>query len=315
MEKPLKLSVLIVSWNSRSVLTACLDSLHKALAPLDAETWLVDNASSDDTLAWVAEAHPWVQRIAHPTNAGFAAANNLGIERARGEYVLLLNPDTVLDDVTLLERWVAWMDAHEATAASGVQLVWPDGSHQVGDSGHRPELRSALGHFLGLSRLSPRLFPPLFLGAPGDAPRAVDWICGAGLMARREVLEEIGGLDESIFMFAEDIEWGCRASAAGFPVTYLPALRLTHLQGGSWRQREAEGFSTFWLGSLRAVYFRLNRSQPRWLYDGIVLLGFGLRLVARSLHRSPGQVPTSALRKYLGFSWRNFGRDPEAELP
>jgi N-acetylglucosaminyl-diphospho-decaprenol L-rhamnosyltransferase len=277
---PGTLSVLIVNWNAAELLRECLRSLARQdLDPARVEVLVVDNASSDGSAEMIRAEFPGVRLLRNDRNAGFAAANNQGLALGRGKYFLLLNPDTVVPERTLLREWVEFMEAHPDVGASGVRLVFPDGRHQFGDTGFRPSVATLLGYASLLAKAMPRAVKGVYQDfSRMGRPRDVDWVCGAALLARADAVRAVGGLDEGIFMFAEDIEWCCRMRDAGFRVVYLPHLAIEHHQGGSVRkQGDQRTFSVMWLRNLRALYGRYNPRQPAFVFDGIMLVGFCAR--------------------------------------
>jgi N-acetylglucosaminyl-diphospho-decaprenol L-rhamnosyltransferase len=278
-----RVTAIVVTWNSAGVITECLESLRDSVIPGGVETIVVDNGSSDATAEIVARDFPSVTLIRRPDNPGFARANNQAMATARGHALLLLNPDVVLTDPTAVARMLAVLDGERTIGLVGCRLVNRDGTHQVGDAGFRPSPFNMVCHGLGIGHLL-RGVSTLYLVRPDrfrDELTDVDWVCGACLLVRSEVVEAVGGMDEGLFLYAEDIEWGCRIRSHGLRSAYLPRLRVVHLQGTSEAQAAAlaEGaiVSTRWLGSLLDLYSRLNHG--RWL--GLVrvsfAVGFGFR--------------------------------------
>ncbi len=282
MAEAKKLSIIVVSWNTRQLLRDCLLSVEAAATRLACELLVVDNASSDGSPEAVLAEFKDARLLRNDANLGFAAANNQGIRAARGEYVLLLNSDTLVPEGDIFAEWVGFMDEHPDVAASGCRLTWPDGRHQTGDAGHRPSLGTLLNHALFLSRLAPWRLRGLFaVGVGPGPPRAVDWVSGAALLARRSALDVVGLLDESFFMYAEDVEWCCRMRSLGYAVAYLPGLRIVHLQGGS----AAPGVGVRWLESLQRLYASYHPREPRFLFRVVLAAGFLLRA---GLYAVPG---------------------------
>jgi len=242
---------------------------------------VVDNASGDGSPDMVESEFPQVRLFRSGENLGFPRANNVALPRARGDYVLLLNPDTIIADNSLFGEWVSFMDNHREAGASGPRLTHGNGTHQVGDAGFRPSLTTVFFHAVFLSKLFPRLFKGLFLGSVGaDRPMEVDWISGAAFMVRRSILPETGLLNENIFMFAEDVEWGCRIRSFGYKVYYLPQIAVVHLQGASIKKHEDRvRMSLLWIESMRYVYSLLNGAGTLWLFNILLGLGFLLRAV------------------------------------
>ncbi|HOF05256.1 MAG TPA: glycosyltransferase family 2 protein [Syntrophales bacterium] len=274
----LRLSVIIVNWNTRELLRDCLTSLGGGDPEVSREIIVVDNASRDGSAAMVARDFPAVQILRNEENVGFARANNQAIRVARGRYLLLLNSDTVVPDPGIFRPWLAFLDSRPEIGASGCRLVTADGRRWVGDAGFRPTLRTVFNYSFFLSRFFPRRCPGLFLNESRlDGPLAVDWISGAALMTRRDVLEKVGLLDESLFMYAEDVEWGCRVRDHGYEVYYLPQFVIVHLVGMSGRKGKPAGFSNLWLRNLRRMYGLFHPQEPRICFDMIFSAGLLVR--------------------------------------
>jgi N-acetylglucosaminyl-diphospho-decaprenol L-rhamnosyltransferase len=237
------LSIIVLSWNVRELLRACLVSVQQNIGKLEranVETLVIDNASTDGSAEMVAAEFPDVRLIRNAANVGFAAGNNIGIAASAGRYVLLLNSDTLVPPGTL-ETLVAFMEAHPQTGACSPRLLRPDGTPQPYAFGRDP----TLGYLVrrGLNRL---LFHrPLHNWATTDV-LAVDWVSGACLMARREAIEQIGGLNEQIFMYFEDNDWCLRMRQAGWKVYFNPLVEITHIGGQSVARNPAA----------RAAYYR-----------------------------------------------------------
>ncbi|BDG73481.1 glycosyltransferase family 2 protein [Roseomonas fluvialis] len=274
------LSVVIVTWNCRALVLDCLAALFASELPAQTEVIVVDNASADGTAAAVAVAFPEVLLIANHENAGFAAGNNLGFAVARGQTILLLNPDAFpAAPDSLMALW-RFLEANAGYAAAGPRLLHEDGRHQVGDAGWRPGFISLALHALGLSQLLPRHLHGVFLVRPdrlGAGPVPVDWICGACMMVRADAVRQVGGLDANFFMYAEDVEWGCRMRRAGLRLGYLPQVRVRHLQGGTQVGRAAP---TRWLDNLVRLHCSLNGPGALPLLRPILAAGFALRALA-----------------------------------
>lgn len=281
-----KLSIIVVSWNTKELLRACLRSLENAPARFATELLVIDNGSTDGSPEAVLGEFPHVRLLRNGANLGFAAANNQGIRASSGHYVLLLNSDTLVREQGIFDEWVGFMDEHPEVAVSGCRLTWPDGSHQVGDAGHRPSLGTVFIHAFFLSRLAPWRLRGLFaVGVGPGPPREVDWVSGAALLARRSALDVAGLLDERFFMYAEDVEWCCRMRSLEYEVAYLPGLSIVHLQGGS--AAPGRGVGLRWLQSLQRLYVSYHPREPRLLFQVVLAAGFLLRA---GLYTVPGFV-------------------------
>lgn len=237
------------------------------LHPSSLEIIVVDNASSDGSAAMVAEEFPRVKLIINPDNRGFTRGNNQGLALARGRHVLFLNPDTVVMDDALAVM-VAYLDAHPQVGALGPRLRYGDGTLQ--SSCRRfPTLATALFESTPLAwhwpdnpwarryrmedsqDLAPHLPSPQ---GKEDAGICVDWLVGAALMARQEVLAQIGGFDEGYFMYSEELDWCRRAKQAGWQIVYLPTAQVIHYEGKSSAQVVAARHIRFQTSKVR--YFR-----------------------------------------------------------
>ena len=208
----MKLSVIIVNYNVKYFLEQALLSVRKASQALAIETWVVDNNSVDDSVQMVQEKFPEVKLIANKENVGFSKANNQAIPVSAGEYVLLLNPDTVVEEDTF-EKCVAFMDAHPQAGGLGVRMM--DGSGKFLSESKRgfPSPWAAFCKTFGLSALFPKskLFNEYHLGYLAEnETHEVEVLAGAFMLLRRSVLDEIGLLDETFFMYGEDIDLSYR---------------------------------------------------------------------------------------------------------
>lgn len=232
------LSVIIVNWNARCDLLRCLESLAPLRDRPDREVLVVDNGSRDGSAQAVRRRFPWVRLLATGRNLGFAAGNNRGLAVARGRYLLLLNPDTVVHG-DALGQLVAAADAHPEAALLGPRLLNTDGSLQLSCRGF-PTVAALLLRNTVLGALwpnNPWVHRYVMDDWPHDRPRTVDWLSGACLLARREFVESVGGLDERYFMYVEDMDWGRQAHTLGQAVIYLPSACVTHHIGRSSDQR------------------------------------------------------------------------------
>jgi GT2 family glycosyltransferase len=227
----------------------------------------------------VASAFPTVRLICNSENKGFARANNQAIKEAKGDYILLLNSDTVVPDNHIFTEWLSFMDCHGEAGASGCRLIKADGSHWVGDAGFKPALGSIFSYSFFLSKIIPGRFKGLFLNYHVEAAAEVDWVSGAAFLVRRSILPEVGLLDENVFMYAEDVEWGCRIRSRGYKIFYLPGLVIIHLVGASTRKNKEGVFSHLWIENLRRLYQRFNPGEPLFLFDFIFAAGLLLRSI------------------------------------
>lgn len=304
----LLLSVIIVNWNSIEFLRPCLASLFEKNKNIDFEVIIVDNASKDNSVQVLKSEFPKIHLIQNDINIGFTKANNQAIKEAKGKYILLLNPDTVITDLDILKNWVGFMEDRPDVGASGCKLIYEDGSHQVGDAGYKPTISTVFNFSFFLSRLKPERFKGIFLNYNElNIPIEVDWISGADFFVRRAILEKVGLMDEGIFMYADDIEWGCRIRKHGFKVIYLPQMKIIHLQGGSAKkQKEISRFSSLWLKNIRLLYKHYNKNQPVILYDIIISTGFFIRAVLYLLMYLRTKDAETKKKSYKMFKYFQF---------
>jgi GT2 family glycosyltransferase len=224
-----KLSIIIVSYNTKELLSNCLESILRYPPEGEFEVVVVDNGSSDGSTEAVRKRFPQVRVISNRENAGFSAANNQGIRRSTGAYVLLLNSDTEMLEGTL-QAMLAFMDMNLQTAAVGCQLVLPDGTAQPFSHGKDPSLLYLV------HRIVRMLLKREYMHDWGDNELSkveTDWVSGACMMLRREAVDSVGYLDENIFMYFEDNDWCHRARSKGWRVRFLPRVRVVHLGGRS----------------------------------------------------------------------------------
>ncbi len=228
MNPPL-VSFVTVNFRMREYIRHSISGIEQAHLAFPFEYLLVDNASGDGIVDFVRERFPWATPIAAPLNQGFGAGNNIGIRRARGKYIMLLNPDTTIFPGEL-EKWIAWMEQHPDVGISGPRIVNPDGTDQ--DSCYRlPEWlmpifrRTWLGRTPWGKRASMR-----YVMKEMDRTQAqdVDWVLGAAMLIRHEVIDQIGDFDPRFFMYLEDADLCRRAWMQGWRVCYTPAGRIVH---------------------------------------------------------------------------------------
>lgn len=231
----MKLAVIIVNYNVRHFLEQALLSVRKAAQSITGEIWVVDNNSVDDSVAMVREKFPEVHLIENTQNLGFSAANNQAIRASDSEYLLLLNPDTLIEEDTL-EKCIRFMDSHPDAGGLGVRMI--DGSGKFLPESKRgfPSPWTAFCKTFGLSRIFPHssTFNHYHLGYLDEhATHQVEVLAGAFMMIRRSVLDNIGLLDETFFMYGEDIDLSYRILQAGYHNYYFPDTTIIHYKGES----------------------------------------------------------------------------------
>ena len=229
------LSILVVSWNTRELTSACLRSIRETAFGRRAQTVVVDNASSDGSAEAIRAEFPWVELVASTSNLGFSAGNNLGLGRCRGRYVLLLNPDTlVLGDV--LERSVAYLDANPDVGAMGCRVLNPDRTLQS-TCFRYPSLLNLFLLATGLHRVPGQFFGRYdYRGWLRDSEMDVDVVTGCYLMVRGSIVRTVGPLDERFFFCGEETDWCLRIRRAGHRVVLSPVGEIIHFGNQSGRQ-------------------------------------------------------------------------------
>lgn len=230
----MKLSVVIVNYNVKYYLAQCLHSLEHALRGIDAEVIVVDNASADGSVDYLRRAYPWVRYVEAGSNLGFSKANNLAIRQSKGQYVLLLNPDTVVGEDVLSEA-LAFMDRHPRSGGVGVRMLNGDGTEAMESRRGIPTPAVAFWKMTGLCRRFPnsrRLARYYMSWLSWERPARIEIMSGAFCMMRKRTLDEVGLLDEDFFMYGEDIDLSYRILKRGWENWYLP-LRILHYKGES----------------------------------------------------------------------------------
>lgn len=245
-----RLAIIIVNYNTCELLRACLRSLAEGAAH-DATTWVVDNASRDSSVAMVQSEFPSVHLMLNQQNTGYAAANNIAIREAlqqNAEYVLLLNPDTVVPPRSL-DQLVSYLERHPEVGMCGPRLLLPDGSLDLACRRAFPTPEVSLYRMLGLAKLfpnSPRFARYNMTYLSPEVETEVDAVVGACMLVRASVVREVGMLDEAYFMYGEDLDWAYRIKQYGWRVMYVPSVVIHHHKRASSSQRP--------LGSIRNFY-------------------------------------------------------------
>ncbi len=289
------ISVIIVSWNVRDLLRDCLDSIRagadaghivltgsgteeEAEAAPAVEVIVVDNLSSDGTPDLLRRDYPWVRLIEPGENTGFTGGNNIGMQHSTGDLLFLLNPDTVvLGDA--LPRMAAYLAENPQVGALGPQLLNADGSVQ--SSRRRfPTLKTAVFESTWLESIAPAgvLDHYYVRDVADDQTVVVDWVQGAALMVRRDVLAQVGGFDEDFFMYSEELDWQRRIKEAGWQVVYFPEAKIIHYGGKSSEQVVAQRHIYFQTSKVR--YFRKHHGRLAGALVRLVLLAnYAVQLV------------------------------------
>ncbi|MBN1920925.1 MAG: glycosyltransferase family 2 protein [Anaerolineae bacterium] len=255
------LTIIIVSWNVRELLKRALASIAASWgAHPGLEVIVVDNASTDDSVAMLHAEFPHITVIANTENLGFTKANNQGLAIARGAFILLLNPDTEVCE-SALHTLIDYAKQDPAIGIIGPQLLNPDQTIQP--SRRRfPTLPVLFLESTWLQKWAPRSLLRRYYVKDRSASeiQSVDWITGAAMLTRREVVQQVGGLDEGFFMYSEELDWCRRIKQAGWEIAYLPTARITHHEGKSSEQ----------VVPARHIYFQSSKVRYTRKYHGAI---------------------------------------------
>lgn len=230
------LSIIIVNYKTEELTINCLDSVYEShLKDLTMEVIVVDNASGDGSIEAIEARFPQARVIKNTENLGFSKANNIGMDVSKGEYILLLNSDTIVEHNTFYES-LLFMKNHPHTGALGCKVLLENGSLDVACKRSFPSPMNGLYHSLKLDQRFPdskRFGEYNLTYVDEDKTCSVDCVMGAYMLVPRRVIDEVGKLDEDFFMYGEDIDWCYRIKAAGYSIIYYPKVRIFHLKRAS----------------------------------------------------------------------------------
>lgn len=297
----LDLGIVILNYNTRELLRSCLQSIFAVERSPRLQVCVVDNASTDGSAAMVAADFPQVHLIENRTNQGFSAGNNLGLRwfglRGGSEgpvtadaprYALLLNPDTLVPPGVFADM-IDFMDAHPEIGVAGPRVRRPDGSLDKACRRSFPTPQVSFYRLIGLSKLlpkSPRFNAYNLEYMPEEEVYPVDSVVGAYMQLRRAAIEEAGLLDESFFMYGEDLDWAKRIKDAGWEVWYNGRVEITHVKEAASSQNSKariDFYEAMWI-----FYRKHYREETNWFMDKLILLGIvgkGSADVAKNLWR------------------------------
>jgi GT2 family glycosyltransferase len=251
----MKLSIIIVNWNTQDLLMHCLESIYSQPVHVDFETWVVDNASTDESITNITYLFPQVKLIVNSENIGFGRANNQGIRQAIGDYILLLNPDTQVH-TDAINTLIAYLDTCPHAAAVGPKLLNADGSLQI-SAYPTPTLVRELWRLFHVDRIisigqySRKHF--------GNKPIKVDILMGACILLRAEVIKPIGLFDEAFFIYSEEVDLCERIRKEGWELHWIPGPEVTHFGGVSTRQVASAMFLELYRSKIK--FFRKHRGN------------------------------------------------------
>ena len=298
----LKLSVIIVNYNVKYYLDQCIRSVLRAFEEMNtpAEIIVVDNHSADGSVDYLEQRYPqklfpMVRFVRSAHNLGFARANNIAIRQSRGEYVLLLNPETIVGE-DALKASVDFMDVHEDAGAVGVRMLGAQGRRAMESRRGLPTPMVSFFKMLGFCNRWPhhRLFGKYYMGyLPWDEPCQIEVVSGAYCMLRRKALDEVGLLDEDFFMYGEDIDLSYRVLKGGYHNYYLP-VDILHYKGESTQKSSFRYVHVFYEAML--IFFRKHYSGMTFLLS----LPIKTAIYAKALMALVGML-SDRMRKSLGF--------------
>lgn len=288
---PMKLSIVIVNYNVRAYLEQCLRTVEEAMKGISGEVFVVDNQSTDGSVELVRERFPQVKLIANQENVGFSRANNQAIRLAKGEYVLLLNPDTVVGE-DVFRKVLDFMDARPRCGGLGVKMIDGTGRFLPESKRGLPTPQVAFFKIIGLTRLFPKseLFGRYHLGhLPENEAAPIEILSGACMFLRKKTLDEVGLLDESFFMYGEDIDLSYRITLGGYENWYLPDARIIHYKGESTKKSSVNYVFVFY--NAMAIFAKKHFTQRSagvfpWLINGSIYLSAAGAIAVRFLNRT-----------------------------
>jgi O-antigen biosynthesis protein len=268
----MELSVVIVSYNVREFLEKSLRSIYRASANIECEIIVVDNNSDDGSCRMVEQSFPAVILLKNLTNAGFSAANNKAIRIARGRYILLLNPDTIVGDDTFT-KCISFMNENPDAGAVGVRMVDGRGSYLPESKRAIPTPSAAFFKTFGIARLFPRSkhFSSYYsLHVDQMATSEVEVLAGAYMFIRAETLKKTGLLDEDYFMYGEDVDLSIRIMKAGYKNYYLPETTIVHYKGKSTLRNGYTDIHHFY--NAMRIYIRKREAEGEFRYIKNILI-------------------------------------------
>ena len=303
----MKLSVVIVNYNVRAYLEQCLRTVFQAMDGLTGEVFVVDNQSTDGSVEMVRDKFPQVKLIANRENVGFSRANNQAIRMSNSEYVLLLNPDTVVGE-EVFRRVVRFLDDHPRAGGLGVKMIDGTGRFLPESKRGLPTPAVAFFKIIGITRLLPRsrVFGRYHLGhlAENDTAR-IEILSGACMFLRRETLNKVGLLDESFFMYGEDIDLSYRITLGGYENWYFPEARIIHYKGESTKKSSVNYVFVFYNAMAIFAKKHFTRKSPdllAGLINASIYLSAAGAIIARFLgHAMLAILDTLVL--FVGFAF------------
>jgi GT2 family glycosyltransferase/peptidoglycan/xylan/chitin deacetylase (PgdA/CDA1 family)/RimJ/RimL family protein N-acetyltransferase len=303
-------SIIIVNWNTKDIVKICLQSVYEQTKKIIFEVIVIDNASADGSAEMIKAEFPQVILIENSQNRGFAAANNQGIKIAKGRYMLLLNPDTVVLDGAI-QKSIAFAERHPDAAVVGIRNDRPDGS-LTKNCFQFASVQNLMISAFGMNQLFPnsRLWGrERYSWWDYQSVREVDVVAGCYMLVRRSAVDQVGNLDESYFMYGEEMDWCCRFQNSGWKILYFPDARIIHYGGLSAAQNPVEMSLEFQKSLLRFIKKRQGWSGYFAANELLVITGL-IRMCYWSLRWAigPGHVRSLCRKKLRQALASSLGR-------
>ncbi|XWN36357.1 MAG: glycosyltransferase [Balneola sp.] len=285
------ISIVIVNYNVKEYIFNLIHSIEKAKGELDIEIFIVDNASTDGSRELIPSRFPEVNYIYNEENVGFGKANNQAIKKAKGEYTLLINPDTIVSEDTLIKMH-EYMKVNSEVAAAGCKILNPDGTFAPESRRSVPTIRSAASKVLGLSSLFPKskIFSEYYLGwLDEDELAYVPVLSGSFMFFRTKILKELDGFDERFFMYGEDIDLCYRAGKSGYKIGYFPGTSIIHYKGESTKKGDLKYVKLF--NKANYQFFQKHyTSRYSLLFKGLIYIAISFRGVTSFIFSKSKQI-------------------------
>jgi len=299
----MKLTVIIVSYNVSHFLEQCIKSVFKASHSLNVEIIVVDNCSEDDSVNMIRNRFPEVKLIVNPDNKGFSKANNQAIRQSDSDYILLLNPDTVLEENTLIST-LGFMESHQDAGGLGIRMIDGQGNFLPESKRGLPTPWSSFCKMSHLSQIFPQsaFFNRYHAGHLSEnETNKIEVLAGAFMLLRRKVLDEIGLLDEDFFMYGEDIDLSFRITKAGYFNYYFPEAEMIHYKGESTRKSSMNYVRQFY-GAMLIFARKHFAGKNERLLSLVILPGVYFRASITMIHNQ--------MNSFTHLSFWSFILDP-----
>jgi GT2 family glycosyltransferase len=280
------LSIIIVNYNVKLLLEQCLHSVSKAIAGIDNEVLIVDNASTDGSIEYLQLIFPSFRFIRNEVNAGFSKANNQALEISSGKFILFLNPDTIVPP-DCFTKCIEFMDAHSSAGALGIKMVNGSGKFLKESKRGFPAPSVSFWKLTGVTRMFPhsRIFARYYLGhLDENSNHEVEVLSGAFMLVKKEVLDKTGGFDERFFMYAEDIDLSYRIIKEGYKNYYFAESTIIHYKGSS-TTKDFKYIKLFYKAMSQFVKKHYGRGPFSFFIDAAIGLRGGIEICKQIIKR------------------------------